>query len=212
MHGDSGMELYRLVASEEGPKRLFVGGLHGDEGKYTAPILERLAKENLNAGEATIVPSLVENGKYIGVLSEAYYRSKAGMDLLQLIHDYKPTYYFELHAYGEHSYAKLTDCERVNKIGVPNFVDFGDGVLIGSIAPILRRKFAVHDFCITIEVPKWRSENEQIKEKVHEILMIGLMQTNRDGIMREFRLRYPAQTKLAETLFYQYYHNLLNPF
>jgi len=206
------MKVYRLVASEEGPKRLFVGGLHGDEGLYTAPILERLAKENLNAGEATIVPSLVENSKYVGVLSEAYYRSKAGMDLLQLIHEYKPTFYFELHAYGEQSYSKLTDSERVNKIGVPNFVDFCDGVLIGSIAPILRCKFAVHDFCITIEVPKWRSENEQIKEKVHEILMLGLTKTDREGIMREFRLRYPAQTKMAETLFYQYYYNRLNPF
>ncbi len=206
------MKLYRLVASEEGPKRLFVGGLHGDEGKYTAPILERLAKENLNAGEATIVPCLVENGKYIGVLTEEYYRSSAGMNLLQLIHDYKPTYYFELHAYGEHSYAKLTDPERVNKIGVPNFVDFGDGILIGSIAPILRRKFAVRDFCITIEVPKWQIKNEQIKQKVHVILMIGLMKTDREAIMHEFRLRYPAQTKIAETLFYQYYHNLLNPF
>ncbi len=206
------MKLYRLVASEEGPKRLFVGGLHGDEGKYTAPILERLATEDLNAGEATIVPCLVENGEYIGVLSEEYYRSSAGMNLLQLIHDYNPTYYFELHAYGEHSYAKLTDSERVNKIGVPNFVDFGDGVLIGSIAPILRRKFAVHDFCITVEVPKWRIKNEQIKQKVHVILMIGLMKTDREGIMHEFRLRYPAQTKMAETLFYQYYRNLLNPF
>jgi len=204
------MKLYRLVASEEGPKRLFVGGLHGDEGKYTAPILERLAKENLNAGEATIVPCLVENGEYIGVLTEEYYRSRAGINLLQLIQDYKPTFYFELHAYGEQSYAKLTDPERVNKIGVPKFVDFGEGVLIGSIAPILRRKFAVHDFCITIEVPKWRIE--KIKEKVHAILMIGLTKTDREAIMREFRLRYPAQTKMAETLFYQYYHNLLNPF
>ena len=204
------MKLYRLVASEEGPKRLFVGGLHGDEGKYTAPILERLAKENLNAGEATIVPCLVENGEYIGVLSEEYYRSSAGMNLLQLIQDYKPAVYFELHAYGEHSYSKLTDPERVNKIGVPNFVDFGDGVLIGSIAPILRRQFAVHDFCITIEVPKWRMK--KIKEKVHEILMLGLSKTDREAIMREFRLRYQAQTKIAESLFYQYYRNMLNPF
>ncbi|RCV64910.1 hypothetical protein C5S53_06375 [Methanophagales archaeon] len=204
------MKVYRLVALEEGPKRLFVGGLHGDEGNYTAPILERLAKENLNVGEATIVPSLVENGEYIGVLTAEYYRSRAGLNLLQLIHDYKPSYYFELHAYGEHSYSKLTDPERVKKIGVPNFVDFGDEVLIGSIAPILRRQFAVHDFCITIEVPKWQIE--KIKQKVHEILMIGLSKTDREAIMREFRLRYPAQTKIAESLFHQYYRNILNPF
>ena len=204
------MKLYRLVASEEGPTKLFVGGLHGDEGLYTAPILERLAKEEIPTGEVIIVPCLVEEGKYIGVLSEEYYRSGAGMNLLQLIQEYKPAFYFELHAYSEQSYSKLTDPERVNKIGVPHFVDLGDGVLIGSIAPILRRKFTLSDFCITIEMPKWQIK--KIKQRVLEILMIGLSKTDREGIMREFRLRYPAQTKIAEKLFYQYYRNILKPF
>jgi hypothetical protein len=207
-----GVKLYRSIAPEEGQTKLFVGGLHGNEGLYTAPILERLAQEGVSAGDVIIVPRLVENSKYIGVLSEEYYRSEAGMNLLHLIQEYKPSFYFELHAYEKQSYARLTDPERVKKIGVPHFVDFWDGILIGSIAPILRRKFTEHDFCMTIEVPKWKSENAGIKEKVLEILRIGLTKTDREELMREFRMRYPEEVKKAEELFHQYYRKRLKPF
>ncbi len=206
------MKLYRSIAPEKGPTKLFVGGLHGDEGLYTAPILERLAQEEVSAGEAIIVPSLIENSKYIGVLTEQYYRSEAGLRLLYLIQEYNPSFYFELHAYGKQSYARLTDPERVKKIGVPPFVDLGDGILIGSIAPILRREFTEHDFCMTIEIPKWSCEREAIKEQVLAILRIGLMKPEREELMREFRTRYPAQIKKAEELFYQYYRHQLKPF
>lgn len=206
------MKKYRLSASKEGPAKLFVGGLHGDEGIYTAPILERLAQEELPAGEAIIVPCLVENSEYIGVLSEEYYRSEAGTSLLHLIQEYQPHFYFELHAYGKQSYSQLTDPERVKKIGVPQFVDLDEGILIGSISPILRRKFAEYDFCMTVEVPKWESNNEALKEKVLEFLKIGLTKTDRGELMHEFRRRYPAQVKMAVELFRQYYRNLLKPF
>ncbi|MCK4475702.1 MAG: DUF2119 family protein, partial [Methanophagales archaeon] len=155
------MKLYRLISSEEGPTKLFVGGLHGKEGLYTAPILEELAKERIYSGKAIIVPSLVEKSKYVDVLSEEYYRSKEGIKLLRLIQKYKPYFYFELHAYGEQSYSGLTDPEREKRIGVPPFVDLGNRVLLGSIAPILRSEFTKNDFCVTIEVPNWKSENEK---------------------------------------------------
>jgi len=209
---DCGMKLYRSIAPEKGPTKLFVGGMHGNEGLYTAPILERLAYDEVYAGEAIIVPSLVKNSKYIGVLSEEYYRSEAGMRLLQLIQEYKPSFYFELHAYETQSYSRLTDPERVKKIGVPPFVDLGDGILIGSIAPILRREFTVNDFCMTIELPKRKSESNAIKEKVLEILRIALTKTDREELMREFRAKYPAQVKIAEELFHQYYRKQLKPF
>jgi hypothetical protein len=209
---DCGMKLYRSIAPEKGPTKLFVGGLHGNEGLYTASILERLAQEDISAGEAIIVPSLVKNSKYIGVLSEEYYRSEAGMRLLQLIQEYKPSFYFELHAYETQSYSRLTDPERVKKIGVPNFIDLDDGILIGSIAPFLRREFTVNDFCMTIEVPKRESESEAIKEKVLEVLRIALTKTDREELMREFRMRYPEEVKRAEELFHQYYRKRLKPF
>lgn len=207
-----GMTLYRSITHVKGPTKLFVGGLHGDEGLYTAPILELLAQEDLSAGEAIIVPSLAENSSYIGVLNAEYYQSEAGKILLLLIHDYNPRFYFELHAYGEHSYESLTEPERIKKIGVPQFVDMGDGILIGSIAPILRRNFTLHDFCMTIEVPKWKSDRASIKEQVLEILQIALKHTNREALMHEFRMRYPVQVKMAEELFYTYYRHQLKPF
>ena len=209
---DYGVKLYRLVAAEGRPAKLFVGGLHGNEGLYTAPILERLALEEIYRGEVIIVPSLVENSKYIGVLSEDYYQSEAGMKLLQLIHHYKPRFYFELHAYEKPSYARLTDPERVKKVGVPEFVDLDEGILIGSIAPILRRTFTINDFCMTIEVPKWKSEQAQIKEKVLEVLRVGLTKADREEVMHEFRMRYPTPIKMAEELFHQYYREHLKPF
>ena len=209
---DYGVKLYRLVGAEGRPAKLFAGGLHGNEGLYTAPILERLAQEEIYLGEVIIVPFLVETSKYIGVLSENYFQSEAGMKLLHLINHYKPRFYFELHAYEKPSYTRLTDPERVKKIGVPHFVDLYKGILIGSIAPILRRRFTVNDFCMTIEVPKWKNEQAEIKEKVLEVLRVGLTKTDREEVMHELRMRYPEQIKMAVYLFQQYYREHLKPF
>jgi hypothetical protein len=209
---DYGVKLYRLTSAEEGVAKLFVGGLHGDEGRYTAPILERLAQEERYVGEAIIAPSLVEKSRYIGVLAEEYYQSKEGMNLLLLIQKYKPRFYFELHAYEKPSYSRLTDPERVKKIGVPHFVDLDEGILIGSIAPILRRKFTEKDFCMTIEVPKWKCAHAEIKEKVLEVLRVGLIKRDREEVMEEFLMRYPEQIKMAVYLFHQYYREHLKPF
>jgi len=207
-----GVKLYRANAFAEGPPKLFVGGLHGDEGRYTAPILERLAQEHVSSGEVIIVPQLTEQSTYIGVLNREYYQSEVGLRLLQLIHRYQPRFYFELHAYGQHSYARLTDPERVQKIGVPQFVDLDEGILIGSIAPLLRLQFSARDFCMTIEVPNWKSEHEQTRAKVLTVLRIGLTHTDREAVMQEFRMRYPAEVQEAEALFRQYYRDRLHPF
>ena len=206
------MKLYRLIAAEAGPTKLFVGGLHGKEGLYTAPILEQLAKDEVYAGRAIIVPCLAEHGKYVDVLSEEYYRSRAGIELLQLIENYKPHFYFELHAYGEHSYLRLTDPEREKRIGVPPFVDFGNGILLGSIAPILRSKFSENDFCMTIEVPNWKSEDEKVRAEVLQILRLALHKVKHEEVIAELRMWYSAQMQKAEELFRQYYRNKLKPF
>ena len=206
------MKQYRLISSEKGPTKLFVGGLHGKEGVYTAPILERLAKEEVYTGKAIIVPSLVEKSKYVDVLSEEYFQSKEGMKLLRLIQKYKPSFYFELHAYGEQSYSGLTDPEREKRRGVPPFVDLGNGILLGSIAPFLRSKFSENDFCVTIEIPNWKSENEKVRAEVLQILRLVLSKAKREDVMEELRLRYPVQIKKAEELFRQYYRNRLRPF
>lgn len=208
----AGVRLYRATADGAGPPKLFVGGLHGGEGRYTAPILERLAREDVLTGEVIIIPQLTEQSPYIGVLNREYYESDAGQRLLQLIQRYQPRFYFELHAYGQHSYARLTDPERVQKIGVPQFIDLDEGILIGSIAPLLREQFSARDFCMTIEVPNWKSEQERISAKVLAVLRIALTQTDREAVMQEFRMRYPAEVQAAEVLFRHYYRDRLHPF
>jgi hypothetical protein len=207
-----GVRLYAARGSAAGPTRLIIGGLHGDEGLFTAPIIERLATEELTAGDAILVPSLVERGSYIGVLSEEYYKSAAGQLLLRLIRKYTPAFYFELHAYSQQSYERLTDPGRVKKIGVPHFIELGNGILIGSIAPLLRRRFTSEDFCMTIEVPKWKREEEQISESVLELLRIALASRDRAALMHTYRARYPTQVKQAEELFNRYYRHFLKPF
>jgi hypothetical protein len=207
-----GVRLYAARGSAAGPTRLVIGGLHGDEGLFTAPIIERLTTEELTAGEAILVPSLVEGGSYIGVLTDEYYKSAAGQLLLRLIHRYNPRFYFELHAYSQESYERLTDPGRVKKIGVPHFIELENGILIGSIAPLLRRRFTIEDFCMTIEVPKWKREEEQISESVLELLGIALASRDRAALMHTYRARYPAQVKQAEELFNRYYRHFLKPF
>ncbi len=208
------MTLHQLISSEKGPTKLFVGGLHGEEGLYTAPFLEQLVKERkrIYSGKAIIVPCLVKHSKYVDILSEEYYRSQEGIKLLRLIQKYKPYFYFELHAYGEQSYSRLTDPEREKEIGVPPFVDLGNGILLGSIAPILRRKFGENDFCITIEVPNWKSDNEKVRTEVLRVLRLVLSKVKHEEVIAGLRMRYPAQIKKAEELFQQYYRNKLKPF
>jgi len=206
------VRLYAARGPAAGPTRLVIGGLHGDEGLVTAPIIARLAAEELSAGEAILVPSLVAGGQYIGVLTAEYYESAAGQLLLRLIRRYTPAFYFELHAYGQQSYERLTDPGRVNKIGVPHFIELGNGILIGSIAPLLRRRFTIADFCMTIEVPNWRHEDERINESVLELLRIALACRDRDALMQTYRARYPAPVKQAEELFNRYYRHFLRPF
>lgn len=218
------MKLYRFPGSggSGGASKLFVGGLHGNEGLYTAPILETLASEaeadNDNNGDVIIVPSLTMGGRYIGVLSKEYYRSREGMILTGLIKRYKPSFYFELHAYGESSYPRLTNPEREKIEGVPPFVDLDDHththnhILLGSIAPVLRKLFSTRDFCLTIELPKRRSDEDEVREEVLVILRIGLRSETRAEMLTQLRKMYPDALRRAEALFMQYYHSRLEPF
>jgi len=216
------MKLYRFPGSggSGGASKLFVGGLHGNEGVYTAPILETLASEaeadNDNNSDVIIVPSLTMGGRYIGVLSKGYYQSREGMILTGLIKRYKPSFYFELHAYGESSYPRLTNPEREKIEGVPPFVDLDDHthnhILLGSIAPVLRKLFSTRDFCLTIELPKRRSDEDEVREEVLVILRIGLRSETRAEMLTQLRKMYPDALRRAEALFMQYYHSRLEPF
>ncbi|ABR54525.1 conserved hypothetical protein [Methanococcus vannielii SB] len=186
---------------ESFPKKLFLAGIHGNESKYTSKILE-LLKNRLNLpdifGNIVIIPEITKNSKYVSTLDEKYYKTNAGKILLGLIEEYRPEFYFEIHSYSKNSYFKLTELNRVNISGIPPFVDLNNGVLMASIPPALRKKFKETDFCMTLEVPNWKSH--EVYDIVLEILEFGVNSINRDEMIEKIFKKYPKGAKKAKWL------------
>uniref|UniRef100_A9AA04 DUF2119 domain-containing protein n=1 Tax=Methanococcus maripaludis (strain C6 / ATCC BAA-1332) TaxID=444158 RepID=A9AA04_METM6 len=198
------MKIYNNFENDN-PKKLFLAGIHGTESKYTSQILENLQKNILNlkvSGNVIIVPELVENSKYYSTLNPKYYETKEGKSLLELIEQYKPEFYFEIHSYSKKSYSKLTELKRVDLKGIPPFVDLNNGVLMASISPILREKFKETDFCMTLEVPNWKVL--EVEKQVLEILEFAITSKNRDEVTEKIFNRYPEGAKTAKWLADEY--------
>ncbi len=93
----------RITLGSGDPKRLFVGGLHGDEWRYTSAILESLSVPP--RGTLVIIPKLTDRA-YISTLDDRYYAAY-GRSLVATINETKPSIYLELHSY--HDSDSLTD-------------------------------------------------------------------------------------------------------
>jgi len=196
------LDLYELDSGISGPTRLFVGGVHGREGKITGPILRDLAKEGSPAkGRAIIVPAICENKKHISTLREKYYHTREGRSLLSIIKQHKPDIYVEAHCYRQSAYEALTDPERKKKKGVPPLIELEKGTLIGSVSPFLLSRFAF-ETSILLEVPCRSLESRKV---VLELLKVALNFGNRDEIFGEYRRRYPKQIGEAVGLFYAWF-------
>jgi len=194
------MEIFEFKCN--GIKKLFIGGLHGNEGKFTEIVLKdfiNLLKEDDYTGNIVVIPKLVENSKYISTLSEKYYETDEGKALINIIENYKPNVYFELHAYKKENYEKLTSNNRQK---VPPLIDIGNNVLIASISPILRKNFDKEDFCMTIEIPSWKVYD--VKDEILKILKIGAKYSTRNEIIKKLRKLYPEHIKRAEFLSKKY--------
>ncbi|WP_064496516.1 DUF2119 domain-containing protein [Methanocaldococcus jannaschii] len=188
------MEIFEFKGN--GVKKLFIGGLHGNEGKFTEIILKDFVnslKECNYIGDIVVIPKLVENSKYISTLSEKYYESDEGKTLINIIKKYKPKVYFELHAYKKENYKKLTSNNRKK---VPPLIDIGNNVLIASISPILRKRFSKEDFCMTIEIPSWKVY--EVKDEILKILKIGAESLRREEIIEKLKKIYPEHIEKAE--------------
>ena len=69
--------------------KLLVGGLHGNEGKTTAKVLEELSRVKVDKGRV-ILCNLSKKLRYISTLNPAYYETGNGKPLLSLIRRFKP--------------------------------------------------------------------------------------------------------------------------
>jgi hypothetical protein len=132
----------RITLGSGDPKRLFVGGLHGDEWMHTSALLESL--DAPETGTLVIIPKLTDR-TYVSTLDDRYYEGY-GRDLVAAIEEIKPAIYLELHSYRD--FEGLTDFRRIDEKGVPAYVELED------------------DFCISFEIPAEGGESQKLAKEL----------------------------------------------
>lgn len=146
------MVFFKVINKAPGLKRLFIGGVHGNEGLTTIKPLKKIYDNDVKNGTLTIYN--FESSPYLSTLNPDYYQSLMGEKILDIIKTLKPEMYIELHCYNTKNYHKLTDKKRLKRIGVPPLIELEEGVLIGSVSPQIRTSiFKKEDICITLELP-----------------------------------------------------------
>ena len=173
------------------PVRLFVAGLHGNEWKDTTDILENISAPKKGT-LATI--SMVSKGNYISTLDDSYF-TEIGKVIINAVMELKPEIYIELHSYSAENLEKLTEPDRLKRVGVPAFSRLDHDVLLGSVAPSIRSKYFPQEaLCLTFEIQK---ENVLSKQYAGKIINRMKEFTSRDEFLRCMLGRYPRQARKA---------------
>ncbi len=158
------MSYYRYIDNGEGPTKLFIGGIHGNEGKTTIKFFQALKRSDFASGQIYIYN--FDKTRYISTIDKTYYQSEIGEKILNLITLLNPDFYTELHCYNIENFKKLTSFNRIKKTGVPPLIDLGEYVLVSSVSPLIRKKyFNRYDVCKTLEFPCLEKLNADIVEK-----------------------------------------------
>ena len=181
------------------PIRLFVAGLHGDEWHDTSELLLNISQpEN---GTLAVIP-IVNDGEYISTLDDEYYTT-LGSRIIDAVERLHPDLYVELHSYSADNFAKLTDNERINKTGVPAYIELKDGVLLGSVAPYIRlNHFPMDALCLSFEIQK---DSERSIDFAAELLDVVKNCVSRDDFVEYLEERYPLQAKKAIENYKRFY-------
>ncbi|MCL2115166.1 MAG: DUF2119 domain-containing protein [Methanobrevibacter sp.] len=146
------MSFFKCIKKGKGPTKLFLGGVHGKEGKTTINLFKSLVANDFSNGKNIIYN--FDETPYISTLNEDYYSSDIGKELIAIIKKYKPDFYTELHCYNIKNYKKLISPKRREIQNVPPLIELNDYVLIGSVSPLIRKKyFKRNAICKTLEMP-----------------------------------------------------------
>lgn len=181
------------------PVRLFVAGLHGDEWRDTSDILHKINPPE--HGTLITIP-VVNSGKYISTLDENYYKHQ-GKKIINTIIKYQPSIYVELHSYSSENLTNLTDKNRINRIGVPAYSKLDNNVLLGSVAPYIRRNyFSKESLCLSFEIKK---SDEKSREFAVEMVDIVKECDSRDGFIVLLKQKYPKQAEKAIENYKKFY-------
>ena len=158
------MSYFRYVDNGKGPTKLFIGGLHGKEGKTSIKFIQSIKDENLSCGQFYFYN--FDETPYISTIKKEYYESEIGQKVLNLIKYFNPDFYTELHCYNIVNYDRLTSQERYNRTGVPPLIPLGNHVLVSSVSPLIRMTyFSTETVCKTLEFPCFEKLNEDLIKK-----------------------------------------------
>ncbi len=158
------MSYFRYIDNGEGPTKLFIGGVHGNEGKDVLPLIKLLNPEDFSNGQIYIYN--FDKTPYISTIHKEFYESEQGKRITSIIDYYKPDFYTELHSYNIKHFEHLTSLERLDSEGIPPLIDCGEYVLCSSVSPLIRRNhFTAKTICQTLEFPTFKGDDLNLNEK-----------------------------------------------
>jgi len=201
------MSYFRYIDNGEGPTKLFVGGVHGNEGATSLKFIEKINVEDLSPGQFYFYN--FDRTSYISTIKKEYYESEIGQKILNLIEYFEPDFYTELHCYNLKNYDKLTSMERYRKTGIPPLIKLGNHVLVSSVSPLIRMTyFSTDTVCKTLEIPCFEKLTPQIIEEYgfdkksaidtyERLLKLILRSPSRNHFEGEMLKDYAPQVELA---------------
>ena len=201
------MSYFRYIDNGEGPTKLFVGGVHGNEGVTSLKFLKRIKDEDLSSGQFYFYN--FDKTPYISTIEKEYYDSEIGQRILDLIEYFEPDFYTELHCYNLKNYDRLTSMERYERTGIPPLIKLGNHVLVSSVSPLIRMTyFSTDTVCKTLEFPCIEKLTPELEEKYNfnrdlaietyeDLLKLILRAPSRKYFEDEMMKSYKDQVDLA---------------
>lgn len=201
------MSYFRYIDNGEGPTKLFIGGVHGNEGATSIRFLERIEIDDLSPGQFYFYN--FDKTPYISTIKKEYYESEIGQKILNLIEYFEPDFYTELHCYNLKNYDRLTSMDRYKKTGIPPLIKVDNHVLVSSVSPLIRMTyFSKETVCKTLEFPCLEKLTPQIIEEYgfnkelsietyEKLLKLILKSPSRRHFESQIMADYTPQVKLA---------------
>ena len=201
------MSYFRYIDNGKGPIKLFIGGVHGNEGLTSLKFIKRIKDSDLSSGQFYFYN--FDKTPYISTIKKEYYESELGLKILDLINYFEPDFYTELHCYNLKNYERLTSMERYRKTGIPPLIKLGNHVLVSSVSPLIRMTyFSTETVCKTLEFPCFEKLTPEIVEKYdfnkdlavktyEDLLKLILKSPSRDYFERQMLIDYADQVALA---------------
>lgn len=201
------MSYFRYIDNGKGPTKLFIGGVHGNEGVTSLKFLKRINTDDLSPGQFYFYN--FDRTPYISTIKKEFYESEIGVRILDLIEYFQPDFYTELHCYNLKNYEKLTSMERYEKTGIPPLIKLGNHVLVSSVSPLIRMTYFTTDtVCKTLEFPCFEKLNPDIVQKYgfnmdlavetyEDLLKLILRSPSREYFESEMMKNHKDQVMLA---------------